>query len=76
MTTRTYIRTYVAEQTETFTVDDADLTAEELAVLDDFDRGFTDSLHVDVADILDKFDADHVDVSITDDQSVTVERAA
>lgn len=78
MTQRTYTTTYLAEVTETFTFTDDDLDLMDREVLNawDADEDFNGGpvLTSDVMDILHHFDADHEDVSATDDPQVTIER--
>lgn len=78
MSKRTYIHTYLAEVTETFTFTDDDLDDLDREVLDAWhqDRDFNGGpvLDSDVLEILHGFDADHEGVSATVDPEVHIER--
>lgn len=78
MSKRAYTHTYLAEVTETYTFTDDDLDDMDREVLDawhqgrDFNGGPV--LDSDVLEILHGFDADHEDISATDNPNATIER--
>lgn len=73
MSSRTYVRTYRAEVTETFSMGESDLTDAERALLDEFDAG-AGSLAGDADEILCRFDADHEEIVSLDDRGLSIVR--